>query len=493
MEFDITSKHPDYIKWSPIWDLMRDASNGEPAIKAKNEIYLPKKSGIRAIKDRRKQQDAYDAYKFRAEFPDIVAPTIRGTAGLIHSKETTIELPKALEPLKENATADGLTLDQLHRRITSELLRCGRFGLLPGVDDGKFFFARYMTETIINWDEDEGVSNYVVLDETAMVRDPLTNKWEKEESYRECLLDEAGRFMSRIWKKNSDGDLVPGDEDEFATVKGRNALDFMPFVFIGSQDLTASPDEVPLQGLASLATRAYMLDADYANTLHMTSEPTPWVSGVSKDVAPKTIGASSLWVLENDAAKAGMLEFSGPGVDAQERAIANTLQRAVMFGAQLFQDNSRSDESGEAKKIRLNHETSTLKLISASSAQGLEKALKNAAIWAGANPEEVKVEPNMDFVDHDLSPQEITALVAGWMQGAYSKQTLFENLQRGSVIDERTKFDEEEQRIAEDAANVLPDGEGLDLEVTEPDPNQESGNVIQITQALDRLNQTLAS
>jgi hypothetical protein len=493
MAFDITSKHPDFIQNEPIWEMMRDTSKGEHAVKAKNEIYLPKKSGIKAIKDRRKQQDAYDAYKFRAEFPNIVGPTIRGSAGLIHSKETTIELPTALKHLTEKATADGLTLDQLHRRITSEVLRCGRFGLLPGVDDnGDMFFARYMTETIPNWDETDGENDYVVLNETAMVRDPLTNKWEKLESYRELLVDE-GRFRSRLWVKDSEGEFIPGEDDEDATVKGRELLDFMPFVFIGSQDMTASPDEIPMHGLGSLALRAYLLDADYMNTLHMTSEPTPWVSGVSKEAAPKTIGAASLWVLENDLAKAGMLEFSGPGVDAQERAILNTLQRAVMFGAQLFQDSS-GNESGEAKKTRLNHETSTLKLISASSAQGLEKALKNAAIWAGANPDEVKVDANMDFVDHELSPQEITALVASWMQGAYSKQTLFENLQRGSVIDERTEFEEEEERIAEEAAGVLPDdGTGLDLEVEEPAPDQDSGNVIQITQALDRLNKTLAS
>lgn len=473
MAFDITSTHPDYNEWSPIWELMRDSSKGEPAIKAKGEKYLPKKSGIKAIKDRRKQQDAYDAYRFRAEFPDIVAPTIRGSVGLIHSKDATIKLPTALEPLRDRATQDGLTLNQLHRRISSEIMRCGRFGLLPGVDDEGYYFARYQTEAIRNWDTFEGEANYTVLDETAQVRDPQTNKWEKLESYRECFLDETGAFKSRIWLKNEDGDFVPGEE-EIATIKGGVLLDFLPFVFIGSQDLTAAPDEVPMQGLASLAVRAYMLDADYTNTLHMTSEPTPWVSGVSKEQAPKTIGASSLWILENDAAKAGMLEFSGLGVDAQEKAISQTLQRAVMFGAQLFQDSGNAAESGAAKSLRLSHETSTLRLIATSSATGLERALKNVAIWEGANPDEVTVEPNMDFVDHELSPQEITALVAGWMSGAYSKMTLFENLQRGSIIDEKRDFEEEEELIAGDAANLPPEPDADDefnLPEQEPENN----------------------
>lgn len=447
MVFDITARHPDYVRLSPTWQLMRDASEGEAAIKSQGERYLPMKSGIKAIRDARRQRTAYDNYKFRAEFPDIVAPTIRGSAGLVHKKESVIELPTALENLRDRATPDGLTLDELHNRVTEELLRVGRYGLMPGIlDSGEMYLARYRAESIVNWDDQEGTPVYAVLDESAPVRDPETNKWAEREIYRECYVDELGGFVSRLWIKNADGEWQAGEE-EFATVRGRDRLAGLPFVFVGAQDTTIAVDPIPLQGLARLACRAYVLDADYTNTLHMTSEPTPWITGVPQEQAPTTIGAATLWVLESELAKAGMLEFSGSGAGAQRAAIEDTLRRAMMFGAQLFADNTRSAESGEALETRLGHQTSPLRMIATASAAGLEKALQQAAVWAGADPEQVSVTPNLEFFDRNLSPQEITALVGGWMSGAYSKSTLFDNLKRGGIVDPDRTFEDEEAEM----------------------------------------------
>ena len=450
MQFDIKATHPEYAQWVPIWTFLRDSNDGEVAVKGKGEQYLPMKSGIKAISDVKKKQDAYDRYKFRAEFPDILGPTIRGSAGLIHKTPSVIELPSALEPLRERATMDGLTLEQLHMRMTTELLMVGRYGLMPGIDDsGDVFLARYRAETIRNWDETDGEPDYVVLDESAHVRDPATNKWSKLEAYREVYLDDGG-MVSRVWtRSDSKDEFIPGEEER-ATIRGRDALDYLPFSFVGSKDLTATPDDAPLKGLASLAHRAYVLDADYVNTLHMTSEPTPWVSGVDKKHAPTTIGAAALWVLSAADAKAGLLEFSGQGAGAQAQAIEKTLQRAMMFGAQLFADNTRTAESGDALETRLGHQTSPLKLIAESSARGLEHALKNAAVWVGADPDQVVVTPNTEFFDRQLSPQEITALVQGWMSGAYSRKTLFQNLQGGGIVDEEKQFEDELEEIQDD-------------------------------------------
>jgi hypothetical protein len=449
-EFDITSRHPEYEAKIAAWNTMRDAIDGEDAIKAKQEYYLPMKSGIKAINDNRRREEAYAAYILRAEFPELLAPTIRGSMGLIHSKESVIELPAVLEPLREKATKDGLTLQQLHQKITVELLRAGRFVLLPGIQNGEFHIASYVAESFINWDDNEGNLVYAVLEEAGYKRNLITNKWEEQDKFRELYLDERGLFVSRMWvevaSEGKDKTFIPLEEER-ATIKGRAELDLLPVVTMGTQDLTVDPDELPLYGLAKLALRSYRLDADYTNALHMTSEPTPVVTGVSQEEAPQTIGAGGLWIFESDSADAKFLEFSGPGVAAQHTEIQSTQERAIMFGAQLFAENKRTAESGEAIKLRLGSQTSSLKMISASSAAGLEQTLKFTAIWAGANPDEVSVTPNMEFIEHELSPQEITALVASWQAGAYSKATLFDNLQRGNIIDPEKTFEEEQDLI----------------------------------------------
>lgn len=453
-DFDITVLHPDYVEYASAWEMMRGTIDGEDEIKEHSEKYLPMKSGIKAMTDANARQAAYDSYKNRAEFPEIVSPTVQGGVGLIHAKPTEIVIPKAMEPLRERATKDGLTLDGLHQRLTMEVMRMGRFGLMPGVTEkGEFHIAGYTAETIRNWDSPTGPLNYLVLDETGMVRDPETNKWVADRRYRENYI-ENGAYVSREWVKTKGHDgkeaWVP-QEPVLSTIKGRAALPIVPFVFIGSTDLTPSPDEIPLYGLAKLALRAYRLDADYVSALHMTSEPTPYVTGVTAETAPKTIGAAAMWALP-EGATAGFLEFSGPGIQAQEKAIQNTLERAIMFGAQLFSDTRKTAESGEAKKIRLGSQQATLKSVAMTVAAGLEQCLRNIAIWGGLNPDDVSVMPNLDFVDHSLEPQEILALVSAWQAGAYSKQTLFENFQRGEVISADRTFEDEEEMIQSDPA-----------------------------------------
>lgn len=447
-EFDITARHPQYDEYEGAWRLMRHAYEGEDEIKEHGEAYLPMKSGIKAISDVARRDAAYDAYRDRAEFPEIVAPTIRGLMGVIHNKGSEYRIPTGMEYLVEMATKDGQTLEQVHHKITNELLRVGRYGLMPGVfETGEFHVAGYDAECIINWDEDL----YLVLNETHKARNPESNKWEKKREYRECWIDEAGKYASRLWTgfTGQDGKTtyIPG-EVETATVKGRDGLEIMPFVFAGSIDTTPDPDDIPLYGLAKLAVRAYQLDADYRNSMHLTSEPTPWVSGVNKDHAPKSIGAASLWVLDDPTAKCGMLEFTGSGIGAQKQAIDDTLERAVLFGAQMFSDNRRTAESGDALKLRLGAQRATLVMIAKASAAALEKVLKNIATWGGMNPDDVMVTPNLEFVEIDLTPQEILALVSGWQSGGYSKRTLYENLQRGGVANPERTFEDEEDLIS---------------------------------------------
>src|SRR5690606_21067133 len=139
-------------------------------------------------------------YKSRAEFPDLVALTVRGAVGTILDQAAEIELPSELEPLREKATRDGLTLDALHRRIATELMTTGRYGILPGIDDaGSPYLAGYVAEAIINWDVDENqTADFVVLDETGSVRNRDTNEWEQVEQFRECYV-EGGQYRARVW------------------------------------------------------------------------------------------------------------------------------------------------------------------------------------------------------------------------------------------------------------------------------------------------------
>ncbi|MBX3490893.1 DUF4055 domain-containing protein [Parvibaculum sp.] len=451
MEYAITTRHPMYEAFAPAWKLMRDAFDGEDAIKRAGETYLPMKSGTAAMKDAAKKKAAYEAYKTRAEFPELVAPTVRGSVGTMLDQAADIKLPSTMEGLRENATGDGLTLEALHRRISIELLTVGRYGLMPGIaEGGDPYIAGYVAEAPINWAVVNRKLDYLVLDESGSVLNRETGKWESKEVYRESYLED-GRFQSREWTKMNDS-WVPGDPVG-ATDPRRRPLDFIPFVFVNTNDLQADPDDVPLYGLGKVAVRIYRLDADYTFALHMTSEPTPVAIGfddpkaaVADGLAPATIGSSVLWILPKGG-DAKYLEFEGAGLEAQSTAIQASLDRAVALGSQLLVDRNRTAESGEALKLRLGKQTATLKTIAMTSAAGLERALKNIALWIGANPDDVKVTPNLDFFEHEISAQEIMATVAGWQAGAYSKRSMFNRMKRGGFHEPDRGFEEEEEEI----------------------------------------------
>jgi hypothetical protein len=463
MPLDTKQRHPAYTAFSPSWALMRDAIAGEDVIKSKAEDYLPIKSGTAAMVDAAFRQIAYDAYKLRAEFPEIVAPTIRGSVGTMLAQAAQIELPSALEPLRERATVDGLTLEALHRRCAIELMSVGRYGLLPTVSaDGAPYLAGYGAESIVNWDVPSPETGWLVLDESGMQRNVDTGAWENMEQFREAYVTDEGQYVEVVWTKQANG-TYGAAEPVVAQMVPRSGqqrvLGFNPFVCIGTNDLSFEPDDVPLYGLARIAIRVYRMDADYTFALHMTSEPTPWANGfdnpadaVKNGNAPTTLGSSKLWILPANA-QAGYLEFSGPGLEAQAKAIDESLKRAIVFGAQLF-DAKKTAESGEALTVRLGNQHSTLKTIAMNSAAGIEKAMKNLAVWVGANPDEVVVKPNLDFADHTLTGQELTAVVAGWMSGGYSRHTLFYNLKRGSIVDP-------DRTLEEELADIEKEGGGL--------------------------------
>lgn len=464
MTFDIEAKHPDYLRFAPSWQLMRDAVGGDDDVKAAGQAYLPMKTADAAVQDVTEQARLYAAYMLRAEFPEIVAPTITGHVGLICAQSPTIKLPSRMEGLRERATLDGLTLDDLIARVVAELLITGRYGLLPSFDAGEPYLAGYCAESIINWDAERSTLSFVVLDESGLVRNAATNAWGRRKQFR--LLQLIDGALESIEWSDAAGTLAPMAPEQFArSATAPRPVDFMPLVILGTRNLTAEPDDVPLYGLAKTAVRIYRLDADYQQALHMTSEPTPWVSGwddpagaMREGKVPMAIGAANLWVLPNGG-EAGFLEFSGPGLEAQRKAIDAEREAAATYGARMFDAAGSAPESGESRKVRYGQTTASLKTIAKVACAGVERALRNQAQWMGLNPDDVSVSPNLDWVTDAMSPAELTALVKAWQDGAISYPTLFERLKAGKVVSAEREMDEETAAILDDPVRgQLPSG-----------------------------------
>ena len=84
--------------------------------------------------------------------------------------------------------------------------------------------------------------------------------------------------------------------------------------------------------------------------------------------------------------------------------------------------------------------------------------MRHAAVMAGADPQEVIVTPPKNLLDGKLEPTELQALVAAWQAGAFSTETLYENLQRGRIASmDRDLAAETALKDAEAAGTPAPD------------------------------------
>lgn len=439
----VSNKHPSITADRLAeWRLTLDAMEGESRIKAGGEAYLTKPSGFKAQADL--GVAAYNAYKMRGQFPEIVAPSVASMIGIIHSKETQIEMPDALKNvIWEAATNDDQpqTLEAFHRRITRNLLAIGRFAVLADAPaaGGNPYMVGYDGDAVINWDKD-----FFVVDESGMVRNGFD--WAADVRYRTFSL-EGGVYVQRVY---SGEELV---QELQPTATGGKALDSVPFSIASALDISGKIITPPLIGVSRAALAIYQISADYRWQLFMSGQETLFIFNAA---APSTVGAGVVVSLMGSENMPPDARYVGPAcntIAAQLAAMEDNRQAAINAGARLFESTGTSQESGEARKLRFASETATLMSIAQASAGLLERGLRDCARFMGLNPEEVVVTPPADLMDATLAPAEISALFDVYERGGMSWDTYHDAGTRGGL------FSPERDAATE---YTLIDGQGAD-------------------------------
>lgn len=432
----VDSKHPLYTLLLKDWEILIDTYGGERVIKEAGVKYLAATTGMVADGMRINQPGliAYQNYRLRARFPDAVNIAVKALVGLMHTKPPAIELPTAMEPMREAASDQGESLDVLLRRINQQQLITGRIGLLLDVRTGSNvgtlpYIATYDARNIINWDNglvtDDLVKqnlNLVILDESGQVRS--TNfEWEQKDKFRVLILGEANtnepKGAGGIYRVGvfTDGKTTFSEDNLIEPSLVGNTLDFIPFTFINATDIVPTPGKPPLLGLADLSLGIYRGEADYRQALFMQGQDTLVVSGATDDEMNFRTGAGASIVLPTGG-KAEFIGVNSEGISEMREALENDKLEAANRSGDMVDTTSRSKESGDALRIRVVARTATLNQIAKTGAFGLQNTLRQAAMWIGANPEEVIVTPNLDFVNDTLGGEELVKLATAKALGA---------------------------------------------------------------------------
>lgn len=461
----IQSVHPLYSDMLPLWELGTDSYAGSPKVKAAGEKYLPPTSGMRADGYPTPSTigaDAYAAYKTRAYYPDVYEDAVDAAVGTMTAKDATIELPAALETMRDNATLLGEPLQMLLRRIYTAQLTTGRIGLLGDIRAcpenpsavPRPVVVTYDATTVRNWDDtcddrqDDIDLRFLVLDESQYVMgDDFSYTYKKR--YRLLTLLDAGGniaaggvYSTSVLDENQQFDPTSAMQPNVAGT----VLRTIPFTFVNASDLSPTPAKPPLLGLANLALCIYRGEADYRQNLFMQGQDTLVRIGENygedEDTVTRTgAGAVLNLPLNGDAKYIGV---SSNGLPEQRQALSADYERATQKGAKLLTQGG-SAESGDALRIRIAAQTATLPQIAQAGAAGLEKVLKDLAIWFGANPDEVSVKPNLDFSTNSINGQTLLQIVQAKELGApISYKSIHAWMQEQGV----TKLDYESEQYA---------------------------------------------
>lgn len=491
----VTDRHADYDARLVQWRRVRDAVEGQDAVKdlTVDETYLPRLSWKQNAEKR------YAAYKKRALWFGATGRTLEGVSGAVFRKDPKVAVPSTeVEGWLDDVTLTDIPFVSFAEDLFMEILTVGRAGVLTEMideamaaetgDKQRPFLVIFRAEQITNW-RTRRVGGQTMI-EQIVLRETVQEPTETEEKsgtsfgvrnidqYRVLELrpvdggdllevqppDRGGLFYSvTIWRKQQDTNTRQEEwqvHSYSVPTRREKALDFIPFVPFGpTQGDIRNLEKPPLLDLADVNYAHYRLDADYRHGLHYTALPTPWAVGFRlQENETLEIGGDTAWISEDPNARAGFLEFTGAGLNTIRDALEDMKREMAVLGARLLEEQKREAETAETTRLRQAGDESVTVRLAKTEARGLESVLWNMAWWGtmDENPS-VAVEINTDLIDARMSSSDLSALLAARQAGEISQSTFLWNLKRGELLPPDRDIDDEMSLIKQEGPPPPPE------------------------------------
>lgn len=487
----VDAKASAYTEMVDIWQRCRDFYEGTDAVKGQRERYLPRTSEAMT-------EGGYARYLSGALLFPAVKTTVYGLAGTVLRQTVTTEgwaddsAAKRHQPLRDNVDGTGATLHRfLFASLRDDVLVTGRDVWIVDWSSAlnRAVWRRMTAESLINWRTTHinGVSVLSlavfaeVLDETpnsgaVPVFEPV-----QQEIRRAYWLDMSGEkpvAMTAYWRRQrvkiveetttraaeyrDEWIMEPSSVQRLLRLGA--ALDFLPVIIVGALGVTPDVTEPPLKDLVDVNLSHFMSSADLEWGRHFTGLPTPWVNGVPDGVSQLVIGSGEAWILSGPDAGAGMLEFTGQGLQALEKALSDKESKMATLASRAFESDTRTAEAAETVRMRQSAERVTLDTLAQALAEAGTIALRWSVWWAGdaldmthgVVAEGPTVAVSRDFAELVLAPDEMRAWTEMLQNEAISFETFYARLVAAKLAREGVTAEDEQAQIRASAKGALP-------------------------------------
>jgi len=447
---DVNDPSLTWFNQEPHWLMIEDLAGGTYEIRMKHRRYLPQEP--------REQDDAYENRLARSTCPPYFQRLERMLAGMLTRKP--VKLQDVGDTQREqlfDVDLQGNDLNVWTYEAARKMIRYGHVGVLvdvPQDGNGRPYWVTYTPREILGYRTEviDGKTTFTQLRLLEKIIEPEGEYGEKEVTQVRVLYQ--GRY--EIHRKNDNGKFVVVDE-------GETTLSQIPFSVAYANRLTLMESRPPLEDIAELNIKAYQVQSDLDNQLHISAVPLLGFFGFPQSSEEVTAGPNEAIAFPAEG-RAEYIEPTGRSFDSQFQRLEQLEKQINELGLAAVLGQKLSAETAEAKKIDRSQGDSTMMVV----AQQMQDLIDNSLVFHAQllNTTEIGSSfVNRDFLSTRLDPKEIQSLLQLYTAGTITQKTLLDQLTQGEVLGD--EFDVEEEIEATQMGGLI------DTEAETPEPEEE--------------------
>ena len=442
----VESPNTAYVNMEPHWLLIEALLQGTYGIRKGHRKYLPQEP--------RELDEAYDNRLMRSTLAPYYVRLERMLAGMLTRKPVRLEdVSDVVTEQLFDVDLQGNDLNVWTYETARKCIRYGHVGVLVDApkagDNGRPYWTQYTPRDILGWRSEvkDGKQQLTQLRlmEAITVPDGLYG----ETQVQQVRVLTPGAF--EIHQKDKKGDFVLIDE-------GRTSLSEIPFAVAYSNRVGVLESRPPLADIAELNLKAYQVQSDLDNQLHISAVPMLAIFGFPQSAEEISAGPGEAMALP-EGASAQYIEPSGNSYSAQFQRLDQIASQINELGLAAVLGQKLSAETAEAKRIDRSQGDSTMMVI----AQQMQDLIDNCLSFHAQYMQQAQVGSsfvNRDFLGDRLEPQEIQSLLQLYTAGTITQETLLKQLSIGEVLGD--DFDVEQELDATQSGGLI--------EMQQPEP-----------------------
>ena len=413
----------------PHWILIEALMGGTYEVRRKHRRYLPQEP--------RELDESYDNRLARSVCPPYYQRLERMLAGMLTRKP--VRLDAVSDVVREqlfDVDLQGNDLNVWTYETARKIIRYGHCGVLVDApasgEGGRPYWVTYTPREILGWRSEliEGQEKLTQLRLLEKVIEPEGLYGEREVEQVRVLT--PGNF--EIHRKDADGSYKVYDE-------GTMTLPEIPFTVAYSNRFNQMESRPPLEDIAELNLKAYQVQSDLDNQLHISAVPMLAFYGFPQSAEEVSAGPGEAIAFPAEG-RAEYIESKGTSYEAQFKRLDQLASQINELGLSAVLGQKLSAETAESKRIDRSQGDSTMQVVAQQVQDMIDNCLLFHAQYLGTN-ESGNSFVNRDFLGQRLDPQEIGSLLQLYTAGTITQETLLKQLEAGEVLGDEFNVEEE--------------------------------------------------